>query len=87
MNRYQLARLSRGNARSRAPIIKGIRKFPSVVGMEGTRNHHTINTPWMVNALLYIDGSLRMPLGVRRLILTRPAPPAAIMNMNVMLKQ
>ena len=34
---YQLIRLSFGKATSRAPIISGIRKFPSVAGIEGTR--------------------------------------------------
>src|SRR5579864_724782 len=85
MNRYQLARLIRGKARSREPIIIGIRKFPSVVGIDGTRNHQTMRMPWTENALLYIAGSSRIPLGVSRLIRTSAAPHAAITNMNVML--
>ena len=32
MNRYQLSRLSRGKARSLAPIISGTRKLPKRVG-------------------------------------------------------
>ena len=34
---YQLARLSRGKARSRAPIIKGTRKFPKTAGIDGIK--------------------------------------------------
>ena len=35
MYRYQLNRLMRGKARSLAPIIMGIRKFPSTAGIDG----------------------------------------------------
>ena len=49
---YQLARLSRGKATSRAPIINGRRKFPSTVGTEGIRKNHTMITPCMVKSLL-----------------------------------
>ena len=49
---YQLARLSRGNARSRAPIIIGTKKFPSTAGMDGIRKKKTIVTPCIVNNLL-----------------------------------
>jgi hypothetical protein len=52
MYRYQLARFRRGKARSRAPIIIGIRKLPSTEGIEGIRNSHTMITPWAVNSLL-----------------------------------
>ena len=52
MNRYQLARLSRGNARSRAPIISGSIKLPSVLGIDGIRKNHTMITPCMVNSRL-----------------------------------
>ena len=52
MKMYQLARLRRGNARSRAPIISGTRKFPSVAGIEGIRKKNTMMMPCMVNSLL-----------------------------------
>ena len=39
------ARFSRGNARSRAPIISGIRKLPSIAGIDGIRKNHTMITP------------------------------------------
>ena len=42
----------RGKARSRAPIMIGIRKFPSVAGMDGTRKKNTMMIPCMVNSLL-----------------------------------
>ena len=45
MKMYQLSRLSFGNATSRAPIIKGIRKLPSVAGIEGTRKKNTMMMP------------------------------------------
>ena len=34
------------------PIIMGIRKLPSVVGITGTRKKNTMMTPWAVNSLL-----------------------------------
>ena len=52
MKMYQLIRLSRGKARSLAPIISGSRKLPNVAGMDGMRKNHTITTPWIVNSLL-----------------------------------
>ncbi len=52
MNTYQEARFSFGKARSRAPIISGIRKLPKVAGILGIRKNHTITTPWIVNSLL-----------------------------------
>ena len=42
MKRYQLSRLSRGNARSRAPIISGTRKLPSTAGIDGIRKKKTM---------------------------------------------
>jgi len=45
MNRYQLKRFTFGKAKSRAPIMSGIRKLPSVVGMEGIMKNQTITTP------------------------------------------
>ena len=51
-NRYQLARLMRGKARSLAPIISGRQKLPSTVGTTGTRKKNTMTTPCMVNSLL-----------------------------------
>ena len=52
MKMYQLARLSRGNARSRAPIMMGTRKFPSTAGIAGIRKKNTMTMPCMVNSLL-----------------------------------
>ena len=52
MNRYQLSRLSLGKARSRAPIISGTRKLPSMPGPTGTRKNHTMMMPCMVNSRL-----------------------------------
>jgi hypothetical protein len=52
MKRYQLSRLIRGKARSRAPIIRGMRKFPSVAGMDGIRKKKTMITPCSVKSLL-----------------------------------
>ena len=49
---YQLARFSRGNARSLAPIISGIQKLPNTAGTDGIRKKKTIETPCMVNSLL-----------------------------------
>jgi hypothetical protein len=52
MYTYQLRRFSLGNARSRAPIMMGTRKFPRVVGMEGIRKKNTMMIPCMLNILL-----------------------------------
>ncbi len=52
MKMYQLIRFSFGKATSRAPIIRGIRKFPSVAGIEGTRKKNTMMMPCMENSLL-----------------------------------
>ena len=52
MNRYQLNKLSRGKARSLAPIISGIMKLPIVAGIDGMRKNHTMITPCMVNRRL-----------------------------------
>ena len=52
MVRYQLNRLSRGNATSGAPIINGKRKLPNVLGIDGTRKNHTMMMPWNENSLL-----------------------------------
>ena len=49
---YQLSRLIRGNARSLAPIIGGIRKLPSTAGTDGIRKKNTMITPWSVKNLL-----------------------------------
>ena len=49
---YQDRMLSRGNATSRAPIIIGSRKLPSVAGIDGMRKKNTIITPCIVNSLL-----------------------------------
>ena len=49
---YQLSRLMRGKARSRAPIIIGIKKFPMTAGMEGMRKKNTMMMPCMLNILL-----------------------------------
>jgi len=52
MNIYQLSRFSFGKARSLAPIIMGMKKFPSVVGIDGIRKNHTMMMPCMLNNLL-----------------------------------
>ena len=52
MKMYQLARLILGKARSRAPIIIGRTKLPSVAGIDGTRKKNTITIPCIVNSLL-----------------------------------
>ena len=52
MKTYQLIRLSRGKAMSRAPIISGMRKFPSTLGIDGIRKNQTMITPCMVKSLL-----------------------------------
>ena len=42
----------RGNARSLAPIIGGIRKLPSTAGIDGIRKKNTMITPCAVKNLL-----------------------------------
>ena len=42
---YQLKRLSLGNARSRAPIMIGTRKFPKTAGIDGMRKKKIMTTP------------------------------------------
>ena len=42
----------RGNARSFAPIMIGIRKLPSVAGIDGIRKKNTMMTPCIVKSLL-----------------------------------
>ena len=49
---YQDIRLRRGKATSCAPIIIGIRKLPSVVGIDGTRKNQTMTMPCSVNSRL-----------------------------------
>ena len=77
MKRYQLKRFKRGNARSRAPSIKGIRKLPSVTGTAGTRKNHTITTPCMVKSRLYASADPSSPSGTIRFRRTSAAamPP------------
>jgi hypothetical protein len=41
--------LTRGKARSRAPIINGMKKLPNVVGIDGMRKNQTITMPCIVN--------------------------------------
>ena len=61
---YQLSRLIRGNARSFAPIMIGIRKLPSTAGIDGIRKKNTITMPCIVNIRLYMSGSIRSAAGV-----------------------
>ena len=61
--RYQLARLSFGNATSGAPIISGSRKLPSVVGMSGTRKNQTMMIPCSVNTRLYASSVRKVAVG------------------------
>ena len=49
---YQLKRLIFGKAKSFAPIISGIRKFPSTAGIDGIRKKKIMATPCMVKSLL-----------------------------------
>jgi hypothetical protein len=42
----------RGNARSLAPTMMGIRKLPSVAGIDGIRKKKIMTTPCNVNILL-----------------------------------
>ena len=49
---YQLSKLIFGNARSFAPIIGGMRKLPSVAGIDGIKKKKTITIPCIVNILL-----------------------------------
>jgi hypothetical protein len=44
--------LSRGNARSRAPIISGTRKLPRTAGIDGIRKKKSITMPCIVKSLL-----------------------------------
>ena len=52
MNTYQLARFSFGKARSFAPIIIGMKKFPITAGIDGMRKKKSIIMPWAVNSLV-----------------------------------
>jgi hypothetical protein len=62
---YQLTRFKIGKARSRAPIMIGIRKLPITAGIDGTRKKKIITTPCMVNRRLYASGeNSTSPLGV-----------------------
>ncbi len=61
---YQLSRLIRGKARSLAPIMIGMRKFPSTAGTAGIRKKKIITWPCMVNSLLYVSACTRSPAGV-----------------------
>src|SRR5437763_15493976 len=74
---YQLRRLSLGKATSFAPIICGIKKFPSTAGMEGIRKKKIIATPCMVKSLLYVSGDTRAPSGVSKWtrIMVAKTPP------------
>ena len=63
MNTYQLARFSFGNARSFAPIIIGMKKFPITAGIDGIRKKNSITTPWAVNARLYASSVRIAPVG------------------------
>ena len=49
---YQLSRLSRGKARSLAPIIIGTKKLPSTAGIDGIRKKKTMIMPCIVKSLL-----------------------------------
>ena len=49
---YQLARFTRGKARSLAPIMSGIRKLPNTAGIDGIRKKKIITIPCVVNTRL-----------------------------------
>jgi hypothetical protein len=57
--RYQLNRFSLGNARSFAPIISGIRKFPRVAGTDGKKNRKIMMIPCIVKSLLYVSDATK----------------------------
>jgi hypothetical protein len=44
--------------------MMGMKKFPSVAGIDGMRKKKIITTPWSVNSLLYVSGANRSPFGV-----------------------
>jgi hypothetical protein len=52
MKTYQEARFNLGKARSRAPIMMGMRKLPSTAGMAATRKKKIMMIPWALNILL-----------------------------------
>ena len=52
MKMYQHSRFRMGKARSRAPIMSGIRKLPSTAGIDGIRKKKIMTTPWIVNRRL-----------------------------------
>ncbi len=84
---YQDSRLILGNARSRAPIIMGTRKFPSTAGMEGIRKKKIMVMPCIVNNLLYVSAWTRSPCGVssssrRRPASTPPSPKKRVMEIR-----
>ena len=51
--------VERGNARSFAPIISGIRKLPSTAGIDGIRKKNTMTTPCMREELVVGVGRRR----------------------------
>jgi hypothetical protein len=54
----------RGNARSFVPHMIGMKKLPSVAGIDGIRKKKIMITPWSVKSLLYVSGETRSPAGV-----------------------
>ena len=75
---YQDSRFRRGKATSRAPIMSGSRKLPSVAGIDGMRKNQIITTPWSVKSLLYVSAVTRSPAGVAssRRMIAAAAPPS-----------
>ena len=73
----------RGKARSLAPSISGIRKFPSVAGIEGMRKKNTMMTPCMVKTRLYTSDVIRSPAGVSSSRRTSSAKKPPRKNMTV----
>ena len=61
----------------------GIRKLPSVAGIDGTRKKNTIVTPCMVKSLLYRSAERKSPLGVNSSTRTPAAKIAPSANMIV----
>jgi len=49
---YQERRLILGNARSLAPIMRGMRKLPSTPGIDGIKKKKIMSTPCIVNSRL-----------------------------------
>ena len=80
---YHESRFNQGKARSRAPIMSGIRKLPSTAGIDGTRKKKIMTTPCIVKSRLYASGECSTsPCGVisSSRITVAAAPPTKKKN-------